>query len=56
MNRLHQFAVGFHLAGLVLFTWLYSLTAEPLYGVFAGWCCLYGAISLRALRKSGVRV
>lgn len=37
MRRLHQFAVGVHLAGL------------------AGWSCFYGALSLMALRKAGIR-
>lgn len=57
MRRLHWFAVGFHLAGLVLFAWLYSLSGEPLYGLFAGWCCVFGALSLKAVREMrGVRM
>ncbi len=43
MRRLHWFAIGVHLAGVVLFTWM------GLH-MFAGWAVFWGALSLTQLR------
>ncbi len=51
MRRLHWFAIGVHLAGVVLFTWMGLF-------LFVGWSAMFGAISSAQLwaDRKGVAV